>query len=309
MEYKDYYKILGVSRDADEKEIKRTYRKLALKYHPDKNPDNKKAEDRFKEINEAYEVLGDPAKRAKYDRLGESYRSWQHRTGEPGGFDWSQWVSGTPGGMRVEFGDLEDVLGGGFSDFFNTIFGGMPGQQSGGFSGRGRAQARRRSSEHPVSINLSEAYHGTARILQFNGRRIEVKIPPGAKTGTKIHIPASAGLSSGQSGDLYLRITVEPDPRFERKGDDLYTDTSVDLYTAVLGGEARVQTMAGPVMLTIPPSSQPGKTFRLNGQGMPRIRDPKSFGDLYVSLKVKIPSNLSDGERDLFKQLAELHKS
>ena len=183
MEYKDYYKILGVERNASQPEIKRAYRQLALQYHPDKNPDDESAESRFKEINEAYEVIGDPAKRAKFDQLGSSYRNWE-RKGHPGGFDWSQWTAGAPGGVRVEVGDIGDMFGG-FSDFFNSIFGGM-GAQPQGFSQQIRSRGR--DVEKPVSITLAEALQGTTRSFRRNGGQIEVTIPPGAKTGTKVRI-------------------------------------------------------------------------------------------------------------------------
>jgi curved DNA-binding protein len=302
MEYKDYYQILGVDRKADEEEIKRAYRKLALKHHPDKNPGDKQAEERFKEINEAYDVLGDPTKRAKYDQLGSSYRAWQQRGGHPGGFDWSQWMRGTPGGVRVEVGDFGDLFGG-FSDFFNAIFGGMTDQ---GFDVSGRPRGRLRDIEQPVNISLSEAYSGTTRVLHIDGRKIEVKIPPGAKTGTKVRINLKKENIQGNMGNLYLLVNVAPDPSYERKGDNLYVDVDLDIYRAVLGGETRVRTMAGDVMLTIPPGSQPGQLFRLEGRGMPKLRNPSRHGDLYARLQINLPQDLSDRERELFQQLAKL---
>lgn len=295
MEYKDYYQILGVDRNSDEQQIKRAYRKLALKFHPDKNPGDHAAEEKFKEINEAHEVLGDPTKRARYDQLGSSYRDWERSGGRPGGFDWSQW--GSPGGTRVEFGDLGDLFGsGGFSDFFNTIFGGA------GAAG----QTRRRAAadiNQPVQISLAEAYRGTERTLQFNGRRLEVKIPAGAKTGTKVRI---SGASTSQTGDLYLVVQVEEDPRFKRSGNDLEVDTSVDLYTAVLGGEVRVATPTGAVLLTLPPGTQPGQKFRLQGRGMPHLRTPSKHGDLFARIHVQLPRDLSKREKELFAELAKL---
>lgn len=302
MEYKDYYKILGVDRSADANDIKRAYRKLAVKLHPDKNPGDPKAEERFKGINEAYEVLGDPAKRARYDQLGTSYRAWE-RGGARGGFDWSQWMSGAPGGRRVELGDLGDLFGGGFSDFFNAIFGGMPAQ---GFGAR--ARSRGRDVEHSVKITLSEAYTGTRRTVRVDGRRLEVKIPPGARTGTKVRLAEKGESTGGRAGDLYLVVQVESDARFERRGDDLHAEVEVDLYTAVLGGEVRVPTPAGPVVLTIPPGSQPGQTFRLSGRGMPRLRDTSRHGDLYAQLKVNLPRDLSPREQELFRELASKRK-
>jgi curved DNA-binding protein len=298
MEYKDYYRTLGVARDADQKEIKRAYRKLALQYHPDKNPDDRAAEERFKEINEAYEVLGDREKRSKYDQLGSSYRAWERGGGRQGGFDWSQWASGVPGGARVEVGDLGDLFGGGFSDFFNTIF---------GMGGAARSAPRRgRDLEHGVSITLAEAYRGTSRSLQLDGRRLEVDIPAGARTGTKVRLSGKGEAGDRQTGDLYLRIEVLPDESFTRKGDDLYTEVPVDLYAAVLGGEVPVQTFEGPVILTVPPGSQSGQTLRLKGRGMPSLRDPSRHGDLYARLKISLPRNLSAEERELFQRLAAL---
>ena len=301
MEYKDYYKILGVERNASEEEIKRAYRQLALKYHPDKNPDDKKAEERFKEINEAYDVLGDPTKRSKYDQLGSSYRAWERMGGQPGGFDWSQWASGTPGGVRIEVGDLGDLFGG-FSDFFNTIFGGMAGQSQ---DFTGRHQSRTRDIEQPVNISLAEAYNGTTRVVRVDGRQIEVKIPPGAKTGTKVRIDLMKG-SASREGNLYLLVNVSPDPIYDRKGEDLYIDVDLDLYGAILGCETRIKTLAGDVMLTIPAGSQPGQSFRLKGRGMPKLKKPSQYGDLYARLQIELPRRLSDQERDLFQQLAKL---
>jgi curved DNA-binding protein len=304
MEYKDYYKILGVDRNADEKAIKRAYRKLALKYHPDKNPGDTQAEEKFKELNEAYEVLGDSQKRAKYDQLGASYRQWERMGRGSGDFDWSQWGGGVPGGAtRVEFGDLGDLFGGGFSDFFNTIFGGgMPG---GGARSAGAAPGR--DVRQKVSISLAEAYSGGSRRVEIDGRRLDVKIPAGAKTGTRIRLSGQGGRGARGSGDLYLDLEILPDSRFKRKGDNLYTDVDIDLYTAVLGGEVQVETLEGDVVLTIPPGSQPGQTFRLKGLGMPKLRQTDQHGDLFAHLKISIPKDLTAEERDLFEKLAETH--
>ncbi len=299
MDYKDYYKTLGVARSADADEIRRAYRKLALKHHPDKNPGDKEAEERFKDINEAYEVLGDPSKRSRYDQLGASYRAYERTGATPGGFDWSQWMSGGPGGVRVEVGDLGEIFGGGFSEFFNSIFGGTAG---------GGAETRRRSRgrdiEQAVRISLHEAYQGTTRTVRVDGRRLEVKIPAGASTGTKVRIAERGEQARGTPGDLYLVVEVEPDPQFERRGDDLYVDAPVDLYTAVLGGEAKVPTPGGTVVLTIPAGSQPGQVFRLSGRGMPRLHEADRKGDLFARLKVEIPRDLSKRERELFDELA-----
>jgi curved DNA-binding protein len=303
MEYKDYYKIIGVDRGASADEIKKVYRKLAQQYHPDKNPGDKQSEERFKEINEAYDVLGDPAKRAKYDQLGSSYRAWE-RTGRPGGFDWSQWTSGSPGGVRVEVGDLGDIFGG-FSDFFNAIFGGMAGQ---GQDFTQRPRVRSRDVEQAVNISLIEAFNGTTRIVYVDGRKIEVKIPRGSKTGTRVRINLQKDSRQQFAGNLYLLVNVAPDPYYERYEDDLYVDLDLDLYSAVLGSEQRVRTPAGDVMLTIPAGSQPGQTLRLQGRGMPKLRNPSQHGDLYARLQVELPKTLSKKEKDLFLELAKLRE-
>jgi curved DNA-binding protein len=316
MEYKDYYDVLGVSRDADEKEIKRAFRRLARKYHPDVNPGDSQAEERFKELNEAYEVLSDPEKRSKYDRLGADWKRYQQAGGRPGGFDWSQWTTGAPGqgGQRVhvQYGtpeDLEDLFGGAspFSDFFSQIFGGMGGAgraSPGGFEYRMRPQ-RGQDYEQEVEISLPEAYQGTTRILQKNGRRLEVKIPPGARTDTRVRMAGEGGpsASGGAEGDLYLRVKVAPDSQFERRGEDLYVTVPVDLYTAVLGGQAQVPTLSGPVALTIPAGTQNGCVFRLRDKGMPLVRQPEKHGDLYAKVEVQLPTDLSPRQRELFEEL------
>jgi len=312
MEYKDYYQTLGVSRDADEKEIKRAFRRLARQCHPDVNPGDAGAEERFKEINEAYEVLSDPEKRGKYDQLGADWRRWQQFGGRPGDFDWSQWVSTAPGGQRVHvrYGtpeDLEDLFGGAspFSDFFSQIFGGMGvGAAPGGFEYRVRPQ-RGQDYEQEVEISLREACQGATRVLQKDGRRLEVKIPPGARTGTRIRMAGEGGpgAAGGESGNLYLRVKVLPDSQFERQDDDLYVTVPVDLYTAVLGGQARVPTLNGPVMLTIPAGTQNGRVFRLRGKGMPRLRKSGQHGDLYARVDVRLPTQLTPRQRELFEEL------
>jgi len=303
MEYKDYYKILGVDKKASQDDIKKAYRKLAMKHHPDRNPGNKSAEDKFKEINEAYEVLGDSEKRARYDQLGDSYSRWQQTGGTPGNFNWNEWYTQAPGGRTAQV-DMEDLFGGlgSFSDFFSSIFGGMGG-------GATRQQAGRRQRqpvayEQAVQITLEEAYRGANRVLQVNGRRLEGKIPPGARTGTKVRLAGMGPAGpDGQKSDIYLVIEVLPDQRFERKGNDLHSETSVDLYTAVLGGQARVPTLTGDVVLTIPAGTQPGQKIRLSGRGMPDLRNPQTYGDLYVTIKVSLPRKLTAKQRELFEQL------
>ncbi|MCC6147119.1 MAG: DnaJ domain-containing protein [Anaerolineaceae bacterium] len=304
MDYQDYYKTLGIERKATQEDVKRAYRKLALKYHPDRNPDNKEAEEKFKLINEAYQVLGDEKKRAHYDQLGASYQQWQS-TGGRGNFNWNDWFAqgAARGGTRVEVENIEDLFGGGggFSDFFNAIFGGFAG------AGTGRTHTRThhpRTYEQPTIISLAEAHHGTTRTIQIENRRVEVKIPPGAKTGTRVRVAGvMPGNSGGQNDDLHLIIEVSPDAQFERKGDDLHSETTTDLYTAVLGGQVNVPTLAGNVLLTIPPGTQPGQTFRLTGKGMPKLRKPQEYGNMFVRLKVQLPRTLTPEQRELFEKL------
>lgn len=325
MEYKDYYDILGVSKDASQGEIKRAFRRLAREHHPDVNPGDSGAEERFKEINEAYEVLSDPEKRQKYDRLGADWRRYQQAGARPDGFDWGQWTTGAggPGGQRVHVRhgtpeDLEDLFGSSspFSDFFSQIFGGMgggaPGAASGGtgrpgeFEYRTRPQ-RGRDYEQEVAISLREAYRGTKRILQKDGRRLEVEIPPGARTGTRVRMAGEGGTGrGGEAGDFYLRVEVQSDPQFEREDDDLRVRAPVDLYTAVLGGETRVPTLNGSVMLTIPEGTQNGQVFRLRGKGMPHLRDPERHGDLYAEVNVQLPTDLTPRQRELFEELQRI---
>lgn len=301
MDYKDYYKILGVDRKATQDEIKKTYRKLAMKYHPDQNRGNKQAEEKFKEINEAYEVLGDAKKREKYDQLGSSYSQWQQAGGNPGNFNWNEWVSQQPqGGRQVDMGDFGDVFGG-FSDFFSAIFGGM-----GGMNTAVRQQARPQAIEQGVQITLDEAYRGTQRIFQIGDRRIEVKIPAGAMTGTKVRMSGAVPTSTGGRGDLHLVVEVLPDSRFTVEGANLTTEVTVDLYTAVLGGSATVHTLSGDVVLTIPAGTQPGQKIRLAGRGMPKLKEPGKFGDLFAVIKVNIPRKLTDKQRRLFTDLRNM---
>ena len=301
MEYKDYYKTLGVPRSADQKEVKRAFRKLAQQHHPDKNPGDKRAEEKFKEINEAYEVLRDPEKRSKYDQFGDSYQQWQRTGGQPGGFDWSQWAAG---GSGAEFsGDLSDLFGQGLHDF---LYGQAASRARGG-TGFGRMDDLvGRDLEQSVEISVEEAYSGTSRTLQKKGNRIQVKIPPGAHTGTRVRVKGGGAARGGAAGDLYLAVSVAPHPVFEIKENDLYMNHKVDLYTAVLGGKARLVTPGGALDLTIPPESQPGQTFRLAGKGMPFLRNPEKHGALYVRLAVDLPRKLSPEEQDLFRRLAEL---
>ncbi len=272
MDYKDYYNVLGVGRSASADEVRKAYRKLAMQYHPDRNPGDKRAEERFKDINEAYQVLSDDQKRARYDQLGSAYSDWQQRGRSPGDFDWSQWVGGqpgAPGNVHVQYGDLNDLFGqDGFSDFFRSIFGGLGGART-------ATRARRAPTyQQPISISLEEAYHGTTRAFQSDSRQLSVRIPAGVKTGSKVRAAGAAPDGS----DLYLIVEVLDNPAFERQADDLRTSATIDLFTAALGGESAVQTLDGQVTLKIPAGTQPEQVFRLAGRGMPRLKSSSGQG-------------------------------
>lgn len=297
MEYKDYYKILGVSKSADEKTIKKAFRNLARQYHPDQNPDNPQAEDKFKDINEAYEVLGDKENRAKYDQLGVNYHRWKQMGGQPDGFDFSQFGGN---GQNI---NIEDLFGsqGGFSDFFSTIFGG----QMGGAQPRG-AQPLRQDSEQEIDVTLEEAYQGGERILvDARGERYKVKIPKGAKSGTKVRLRGKGS----RGGDLYLIIRVQEHAVYSRDAVDdtlLHTTVTVDSLTAILGGQTRVDTLKGAVKLKIAPGTQGGQKVKLRGRGMPDLRQNDRFGDLIAEIQIAIPTTLSAEERTLYQQLQAL---
>jgi DnaJ-class molecular chaperone len=289
---KDYYTILGVNRNASEREIKQAYRRLARQYHPDVNPGDKSAEEKFKQINEAYEVLSDKENRQKYDQFGDQWQyadqfaraGWQQAPS----WDFSQ------GGTRVYFGE------GDFGSLFDDLLG--------SFRSRRQAQPRRgQSLEYPVEVTLEEAYHGTTRTLSFeDGKHLEVKIPPGVRDGSRVRLAGKGILGAGgTSGDLYLVVSVKPHPMFERRGDDLYVGVSVPLVVAMLGGEVQVPTLKGKLALKVPSETQNGRTFRLAGQGMPHLGN-SSRGDLLAKVKVVLPTKLSTKEKELFKQLGEL---
>jgi molecular chaperone DnaJ len=319
---KDYYKILGVKRDAAEQDIKQAYRRLARKLHPDLNPGDKSAEAKFKEVNEAYEVLSDKEKRDKYDKYGDQ---WQHadQFAQSAGQQNPFWQTGQTHEYRYEENDLESLFG----DLFR---------------GRSNQSRRTRTRESldmdvPVEVTLEEAYLGTKRIFTLEGdevcatckgtgrirnvpcsvcrgtgvvpslKKIEVQIPPGVKDGSRVRIAGKGRQDgSGTAGDLYLVVSIKPSTIFDLKGDDIYVDVSVPLTVAVLGGEVQVPTPKGSLALKIPPETQNGVTFRLGGQGMPRLGDPK-HGDIMAKVKVVLPTGLSDDEKKIFQQLESLH--
>ncbi|MEO5572559.1 MAG: J domain-containing protein [Bacteroidia bacterium] len=310
MEYKDYYKILGVTKNASADEIKKAYRKLAVKYHPDKNPNNKQAEEKFKEINEANEVLGDPEKRKKYETLGENWKSYERTGANPDSFDWSQYRQQQ---QRRGSGNYEqeaefDFGSSGFSDFFEQMFGGGfgPGKTR-GRSNTGRT-AHGQDYRLELDITLEEAYSGTTRQFQSDGEKLQIKLKPGSYNGQQLRIKGKGGTgkNNGQRGDVLAFVHIANHPHFERKGDDLYCEIPVELYTAVIGGKATIRTLKGLIKVDITKESDIGSVLRLKGMGMPKYDKPGMYGDLYAEVKVMMPKNLSAKETELFKQLAAI---
>ncbi|MBI2979834.1 MAG: J domain-containing protein [Chloroflexi bacterium] len=323
---KDYYNILGIKRNASEQEIKQAYRRLARKHHPDVNPGDKSAEARFKEINEAYEVLSDKGKRQKYDQYGDQ---WQHadQFARARGQQTPQWdfSQGGAQGFRFEQGNPNDLFGDLFQGFRT------------GTAGRRVRPRQGQDIEHPIEVTLEEAYHGTNRILNLESeeacptcagsgrtqnmrcsaclgsgavsslKRLEVKIPPGVDNGSRVRVAGKGepGYAGGKSGHLYLVMLVKPHQLFERKGNDLYVDVSVPLTVAMLGGEVPVPTLTGKLALKIPPETQNGRAFRLAGQGMPHLGN-SAHGDLLAKVQVLLPGKLSAEEKRLFEQLKQL---
>ncbi len=308
MDYKDYYKILGVDKKASAETIRKAYRDLAKKYHPDYNPGNKEAEEKFKEINEAYEVLKDKEKRARYDQLGSSYSAWQQQGGNSANYNWSDWYANAQQGAAGQTGSYGGTtyystadFGGmdGFSDFFSQIFGGMGSTRRTSTAGSKRySKPAPTAQEFKLPVSLKEAFEGTTRVLTIGESTIEAKIPAGVKTGTKIRL---SGVVGGQ--DLILLIEVESDQRYERKADDLYVEVPVDLYTAVLGGEAVVQSLNESFALKIPAGTQPGQLIRMGGKGMPKMNANGSRGDLFARIKVQLPRDLNERQKKLFEEI------
>lgn len=309
MDYKDYYKILGVEKNASSDEIKKAFRKLALKYHPDKNKGDKTSEDKFKEINEANEVLSDPEKRKKYDQLGANWQQYQQYGGQGQEFDWSQFAN-RGGQQSYSFsGDFGDVFGeSGYSDFFDMLFGQGFGGSTGTRRSRRTAPMRGQDLQAEIFISLEEAYKGTSRVFNHEGQSIKLNIKPGIADGQILKLTGKGQKVSGggQAGDLLISIRIQSHPIYDRKGDDLYADFQVDLYTAILGGKIKFNTLKGSINITIQKESSFGKVLRLQKIGMPVYGKANEFGDLYLKLDIQIPKNLSDKEIKLFKDLQKL---
>ena len=333
MEFKDYYQTLGVAKTATEKEIKQAFRKLARKFHPDVNPGDKSAEAKFKEINEAYEVLGDGDKRRKYDELGANWRMYeqaqQQGQGFPGGSPfggfgggaqdaWTINMGGPGGGYRTMTPEeMQELFGNEdpFSDFFRTFFGGG-GREAGGRARGGRAARSQKGQdiEQAVELTLEEAYHGATRRVSIkesgHARTVDVRIPVGVKDGSRVRAAGegASGANGGTSGDLYLRVQVKPHAVFERNASDLQTKVAVPVTTAVLGGEAQVPTVTGSVRLKVPEGTQNGQVFRLKGHGMPNIGKPDDRGDLYATVEVQLPRALTKEQRQHYEALQKLER-
>jgi curved DNA-binding protein len=306
MQYKDYYSILGVAKNVTAEEIKKAYRKLALKYHPDKNKGDKQAEKKFQEISEAHEVLGKPDKRKKYDEFGQDWEHYQKagNAGGPGGFDWSKYRSdsGHQDGAR----DYSTVFEGeSAEDLFEILFGK---QYRGAKTGGGMA-FKGEDLVADADITIEEAFHGASRLLRLNSQTLKVNIKPGTNQGQRLRIPGKGapGFNGGPDGDLYVKINIVDNPVFKRQGNDLYTDIVVDLYTAVLGGKVDVKTLKGSVKMTIPPNTETGRVMRLEGMGMPVLGKAGKFGDLYAKVQIQLPGNLTTKELDLFRELEKIN--
>lgn len=321
MEFRDYYATLGVTKASTEKEIKQAFRKFARQHHPDVNPGDKKAEARFKEINEAYEVLGDPVKRKKYDELGANWQQYEQAAaqGQSNPFG-GQSRTGRGGTRTMTAEEMADLFGDAhpFSDFFGTFFGGEdPGRSDGRRGRRGRARQRAgRDIEHELGLTLQEAYTGTTQRLSLDHagqtRTVDVRIPAGVNDGSRVRVAGEGepGVAGAAAGDLFLRVRLQPHVEFERKGADLHVKVALPVTTAVLGGEADVRSLTGkPVRLRVPPLTQNGQVFRLKGYGMPVVGRTGETGDLYARVQVELPTTLSDEEREHYEALARLSVS
>lgn len=309
VKYKDYYETLGVKRNADEKEIKAAYRKLARQFHPDANPGDKTAEEKFKEISEAYEVLKDPEKRRKYDMLGANWKNGADFDPRAAGFS----------GFTFDFGNM-DAFGKGspFSDFFETLFGQHfgPATSEAGPVGFGRGRTTKgQDTEAEIELTIEEVAKGTTRNIHVSGptstkpKTLQVKIPAGVKAGSKVRVPGEGGpsMAGGAAGDLFLRVKIKPHPVFTIEGENLISELTISPAQAVLGGEASVTTLDGPVRINIPPLSQNGKMLRMRERGLPKLKQ-STRGDQLVRLKITIPTSVTPEEKTLYEQLLKLEQ-
>ena len=311
MKYKDYYNTLGIEKDASQKDIKKAYRKLAAKYHPDKNTGDKAAEEKFKEINEANEVLSDPEKRKKYEQLGADWEMYQ-QTGHDPTHHRGRFNKNDGGGRTYYFeGDPTEFFGregdSESSSFFDQFFGGGAGNR-GGQRSRQHHTFTGQDLHAELDITLEEAYHGSSRMFELNGQKMRIKIKPGAKEGQTLRLKGKGGIgiNGGQPGDLYLILKMRPHPLFVQQGDNLIIQHTIDLYTAILGGKTEVPTMSGRVKMNIPKGTVPNAVLRLKGKGMPQPNTPTHHGDLLVRIIVELPSSLTDEQEQLFEKLREL---
>jgi curved DNA-binding protein len=296
MDYKDYYKILGVDKNATQEEIKKVYRKLAVKYHPDKNPGNKAAEEKFKEVSEANDVLGDPEKRKKYDNLGENWQQYAQNYSNPGG-------NRTKGrSQRQQSYGQSDA---GFSDFFESIFG------FGNFRDGSSTQVRGEDYQASTTISLEEAFSGTSRQVNLSGQQLNLKLKPGIADGTvlKMKDKGGPGRNGGPAGDLYITVNVHTHPLYERKGNDLYADVPLDVFVAMTGGKQPVHAIDKTVNLTIPAGTDSNNTLRLKGMGMPDYKSPDKRGDLYAKMIITVPKNLTPEEKETLMNMAKKRNS
>ena len=311
MDFKDYYEILGIPPNAEKKAIQQAFRQLARKVHPDVNPGNKEAEEKFKTINEAYQVLSDVKQRKKYDELRAQYQQWQQTGGRQQDFDWQNWSAKPDQGTRVQYAnaeDMEDLFGNAspYSDFFTNIF--SQARKSGRGSGRSSTPGPRhgRDVEYEVDLTLDEAFHGAERLLEIDGHRIQAGIPAGVRTGSRVRLAGQGepGQNSGPAGDVFLIVRILPNKTFEREGDDLHLEVPVDIFTAIAGGEIRIPSLERPLILTIPPRTNANQSFRLRGKGMPHLGDPKARGDLFALVRLVLPEPLTDQEVNSIRELA-----
>ncbi len=295
MAFIDYYQILGINKNASEDEIKKAYRKLARKLHPDLNPNDKEAHAKFQQINEANEVLSDPVKRKKYDQYGEH---WEH--GEE--YEQARRAQSRPGnqGSQTFSGDFDESN---FSDFFASMFGG-----AGGAGSRAQTKFRGQDYNTELAITLQEAFTTHARTLKIHDKNVRITIPAGIENGQTIKLKGygGKGVNGGPDGDLYITFSIPNNPQFKKLGNDLYTTVDLDLFTAVLGGEKIIETLHGRIKLKIAPETQNGTKTRLKGKGFPVYKKEGQFGDLYVAYTIQIPTNLSDKQKELFTELQKL---